>query len=86
MFDCKLENAIFKAYGGDIFSKNDVAMTIEPETQKRIIPSVIPSKTLTTFIFIWYGLPESGTYLKKKKRTLKDSPEKTRLNYMHNLY
>ena len=50
--DVTLNNPNFQEYDGDIFSKNDLKIKIDSQVEKRLLPSVIPEKTLATFIFI----------------------------------
>lgn len=41
-------------------------MKIEPQNEQRLVPAVIPEKTLATFIFIWNILADSVRDLKGK--------------------
>ena len=41
-------------------------MKIEPQNEQRLVPAVIPEKTLATFIFIWNILADSVRDLKEQ--------------------
>jgi len=58
-----------------------VKLNIEPLNEKRLVPAVIPEKTLATFIFIWYILADSVRDLKEK---LPVNPDKNYRNSIQN--
>ena len=58
-------------------------LNIEPLNEKRLVPAVIPEKTLATFIFIWNILADSVRDLKEK---LPVNPDKNHRNLIQNFW
>ena len=58
-------------------------MKIDPQNEQRLVPAVIPEKTLATFIFIWNILADSVRDLKGK---LPVNSDKNHRNSIQNFF